>query len=449
MSSAVRNRSMTQGGFVRPILLFAFPILLSNFLQQMYNTLDTVVVGRFVGSTALAAVGSTGSLINLVIGFFIGLSTGTGVVISQAYGAGDHQRLHKAVHTGMAISIASAVIIASVGVIFAPTFLHWMGTPDDVLDSAVIYLRILFGLVIFMTIYNMGSGILRAIGDSRRPLVYLAVCAVLNVILNLIFVCVFHMGVAGVAWATVLAQAVSTALILFRLMRTQEAYRIELSKIRFHKEVLAEIIRIGLPAGIQSTLVALSNVIIQGYINSFGSIFMAANAAAGKIDAFIFMPINALALTATTFTGQNVGAGQLDRVKKGMKTLVLLGIAATLILGIPIFLFSDMLVSLINGEAEVIRYGSMILRILAPLYFTLAVPEILSGIVRGAGVSLPPMLISLCCMCLLRIVWLTITVPLFQNPVVIPWCYPFTWTCYGIVFILFVKKSNWLRHCEK
>ena len=446
MSAVTRKNSMTQGAMLGPIIMFALPILLSNFLQQMYNTLDTIVVGRFVGSVALAAVGSTGSLVNLVIGFFIGLSAGAGVVVSQAYGAGDRERLSKAVHTGMAISLVSAVVIGIVGVLFARTFLGWMGTPDDVIDPATEYLQILFGFAIFMTIYNMGSGILRAIGDSKRPLIYLAVCALFNVVLNLLFVCVFHMGVAGVGWATIIAQAVSAALVLLRLMKTKEAYRLELRKIRFHKDVLLEIIRIGIPAGIQSTVVALSNVIIQGYINSFGSVFMAAFAAAGKIDAFIYMPISALALTATTFTGQNIGAGQIDRVKKGMKLLVCLVAVITFSMGAAIGVFAKFFICLVNTEAEVVAYGIMIMRILAPLYFILSIPEVLSGVVRGAGVSMPPMIISLVNMCLLRVAWLSVMVPLMGDPVSVPLCYPFTWICYCVTFLVYIKKAHWLKH---
>jgi len=445
MSATTRSNPMTQGKMLRPIIMFALPILLSNFLQQMYNTLDTIVVGRFVGSVALAAVGSTGSLINLVIGFFIGLSAGAGVVISQAYGAKDNERLQKAVHTGMAISLVSAVVIAVVGVLFARTFLGWMGTPDDVIGPATEYLQILFGFVIFMTIYNMGSGILRAIGDSKRPLIYLAVCAFFNVVLNLIFVCIFHMGVAGVGWATVIAQAVSAALVLHRLTKTKEAYHLELRKIRFHKDILLEIIRIGIPAGIQSTVVALSNVIIQGYINSFGSVFMAAFAAAGKIDAFIYMPISALALTATTFTGQNIGAGQTDRVRKGIKLLVGIVAAVTMTMGAGIGIFAEFFIRLVNTEAEVVAYGIMIMRILAPLYFILAIPEVLSGVVRGAGVSIPPMIISLINMCLLRVAWLSVMVPLMANPVAVPLCYPFTWICYCVTFLVYIKKAHWLK----
>ncbi|MBR5000895.1 MAG: MATE family efflux transporter, partial [Firmicutes bacterium] len=342
--------TMTEGSIEKRVIQFAIPILLSNLLQQMYNTLDTIVVGRFVGSTALAAVGSTTALINLIIGFYMGLSTGAGVVVAQYYGAKNDEQLHKTVHTGMAISLASAVIIAVVGVVGAPFFLRWMGTPDDVMALAVSYLRIMFGGVIFMTLYNMGSGILRAIGDSTRPLIYLAVCAVLNVGLNLIFVIVFHMGVNGVAWATIIAQSISAALVLYNLIHTKEAYQLHPTKIRFHRDVFGRIVSIGIPAGVQSMVISFSNVVVQSNVNSFGSVTMAAFAASGKIDAFIYMVANALGLTATTFVGQNIGAKQYERVRTGVKHIVVLAMGSVAVFGGLVALLAPQLVSLVNSE---------------------------------------------------------------------------------------------------
>ncbi|MBQ8589020.1 MAG: MATE family efflux transporter [Firmicutes bacterium] len=357
-----RMVTMTEGSIEKRVIQFAIPILLSNLLQQMYNTLDTIVVGRFVGSTALAAVGSTTALVNLVIGFYIGLSTGAGVVVAQYYGAKNEEQLQKSVHTGMAISLASAVIIAVVGVVGAPHFLRWMGTPEDVMALAVSYLRIMFGGVIFMTLYNMGSGILRAIGDSTRPLIYLAVCAVLNVVLNLVFVIVFEMGVNGVAWATIIAQSISAALVLYNLIHTSEMYRLHPSKIRFHKDVFLRIVNIGIPAGIQSMVVSFSNVVVQSNVNSFGSVTMAAFAASGKIDAFIYMVANALGLTATTFVGQNVGAKQYERVRTGVKHITVLSMTAVAIFGGAVAIFAPQLISLVNNEPEVIAIGAVQLR---------------------------------------------------------------------------------------
>lgn len=439
-----RMITMTEGSIEKRVIQFAIPILLSNLLQQMYNTLDTIVVGRFVGSTALAAVGSTTALINLIIGFYMGLSTGAGVVVAQYYGAKNDEQLHKTVHTGMAISIASAVIIAVVGVVGAPYFLRWMGTPDDVMALAVSYLRIMFGGVIFMTLYNMGSGILRAIGDSTRPLIYLAVCAVLNVGLNLIFVIVFHMGVNGVAWATIIAQSISAALVLYNLIHTKETYQLHPAKIRFHKDVFGRIVSIGIPAGVQSMVISFSNVVVQSHVNSFGSVTMAAFAASGKIDAFIYMVANALGLTATTFVGQNIGAKQYERVRTGVKHIIVLAMGSVAAFGGLVALLAPTLIGLVNSEPDVVAIGAVQLRYLALTYWILAVPEVLSGSIRGSGISLVPMLISMIGMCGFRLVWLAIVMPIFRDFRVVSVCYVVSWVLTASTYLIYVKKSGWM-----
>lgn len=439
-----RMITMTEGSIEKRVIQFAIPILLSNLLQQMYNTLDTIVVGRFVGSTALAAVGSTTALINLIIGFYMGLSTGAGVVVAQYYGAKNDEQLHKTVHTGMAISLASAVIIAVVGVVGAPFFLRWMGTPDDVMALAVSYLRIMFGGVIFMTLYNMGSGILRAIGDSTRPLIYLAVCAVLNVGLNLIFVIVFEMGVNGVAWATIIAQSISAALVLYNLIHTKEAYQLHPTKIRFHRDVFGRIVSIGIPAGVQSMVISFSNVVVQSNVNSFGSVTMAAFAASGKIDAFIYMVANALGLTATTFVGQNIGAKQYERVRTGVKHIIVLAMGSVAAFGGLVALLAPMLVGLVNSEPDVVAIGAVQLRYLALTYWILAVPEVLSGSIRGSGISLVPMLISMIGMCGFRLVWLAIVMPIFRDFRVVSVCYVVSWVLTASTYLIYVKKSGWM-----
>ncbi|MBQ2271368.1 MAG: MATE family efflux transporter [Firmicutes bacterium] len=439
-----RMITMTEGSIEKRVIQFAIPILLSNLLQQMYNTLDTIVVGRFVGSTALAAVGSTTALINLIIGFYMGLSTGAGVVVAQYYGAKNDEQLHKTVHTGMAISLASAVIIAVVGVVGAPFFLRWMGTPDDVMALAVSYLRIMFGGVIFMTLYNMGSGILRAIGDSTRPLIYLAVCAVLNVGLNLIFVIVFEMGVNGVAWATIIAQSISAALVLYNLIHTKEAYQLHPTKIRFHRDVFGRIVSIGIPAGVQSMVISFSNVVVQSNVNSFGSVTMAAFAASGKIDAFIYMVANALGLTATTFVGQNIGAKQYERVRTGVKHIIVLAMGSVAAFGGLVALLAPMLVGLVNSEPDVVAIGAVQLRYLALTYWILAVPEVLSGSIRGSGISLVPMLISMIGMCGFRLVWLAIVMPIFRDFRVVSICYVVSWILTASTYLIYVKKSGWM-----
>lgn len=440
---------MTEGRIETRVIEFAIPILLSNLLQQLYNTLDTVVVGRFVGSTALAAVGSTTALVNLVIGFYIGLSTGAGVVIAQYYGAKNEEQLHKSIHTGMAISLASAVIIAVIGVIGAPYFLIWMGTPEAVMNQAVLYLRILFGGVIFMTLYNMGSGILRAVGDSTRPLIYLAVCAVLNVVLNLVFVVGLHMGVTGVAVATIIAQSISSVLVLYNLIHTTDIYKLHLSKIRFHKDVFLKIVNIGIPAGIQSMVISFSNVVVQSNVNRFGAVTMAGFAASGKIDSFIYMVENALGLTATTFVGQNIGAKQYERVRVGVKHIIGLAVGAVVIFGGIVAIFAPQLIRLVNNEPEVVAVGTVQLRILALTYWLLAVPEVLSGSIRGSGISVAPMIISMANMCLLRLVWLAVVMPIFNDFRVVSVCYTVSWFVTAACYLIYVKKSNWMHRFDE
>lgn len=440
--------TMTEGRIETRVIQFAIPILLSNLLQQLYNTLDTVIVGRFVGSTALAAVGSTTALVNLVIGFYIGLSTGAGVVIAQYYGAKNEEQLQNSVHTGMAISVASAVIIAVVGVIGAPYFLIWMGTPPEVMSQAVAYLRILFGGVIFMTLYNMGGGIMRAIGDSTRPLIYLAVCAVLNVVMNLVFVVGFHMGVTGVAVATVIAQSISSVLVLYNLIHTTDIYKLHPSKIRFHRDVFLRIVNIGIPAGIQSMVISFSNVVVQSNVNRFGAVTMAAFAASGKIDSFIYMVENALGLTATTFVGQNIGAKQYERVRVGVKHIVGLAIGSVVVFGTAVAIFAPQLISLVNNEAEVIAIGSVQLRILALTYWLLAIPEVLSGSIRGSGISVVPMIISMANMCLFRLIWLAVVMPIFNDFRVVSACYVVSWFLTASCYLIYVKKSNWMHRFD-
>lgn len=451
MSTAVKKGKtvMTEGVIWKQVLLFAIPLMLTNLLQQLYNTVDSIIVGQYIGKIALAAVGSTGQITNLFIGFFVGVSTGAGVVVSQAYGAKNNEKLHKAVHTAVALSILAGILLGIIGVVFAPHILTLTKTPADVFDSAVRYLRIIFGGIIFTTVYNIGAGILRAIGDSKRPLYYLAVCAVMNVALNLLFVVAFNMGVDGVAWATIIAQAVSAVLVLIRLIRTKEVYKLVVSSLTIDTKQLKEIIRIGIPAGMQSVVMNLSNVIIQSFVNAEGSTIMAGFAAAARIDAFIYMPISALALTATTFTGQNIGAKQFDRVRKGSKTCILLSASITFVFGITAASVSEFLISLLNSDPGVVAYGGQFVKIFASTYFIFGIAEAMSGTIRGAGVSTPPMIISLITLCALRVIYLFIFVPIIDNIHVITFCYPISWIANAAVFSVYYFKGNWLKKHEK
>lgn len=343
---------LTQGSIWKNLIIFAFPIMCANLFQQLYNTVDSLVVGQFVGHTALAAVGATGSLTGLVIGFFMGMGTGSGVVISQYYGAKDHVNLEKSVHTAMAIAIAFGIILGVIGIIISPFLLTLMNTPDDVMDQAVLYLRIYFGGVITLTVYNIGSGILRAVGDSKRPLYYLIVSGIANVVFNLLFVCVFNMGVAGVAWGTILSQLLSCILVIINLVKCTDSYRLDLKRIRFDKEIFFRIAKIGLPAGVQSMVISLSNIVIQSKVNIFGSVAMAGYSAANRIDGFVYMPLNALSLAMTTFTAQNLGARKMHRAKKGTRTAIIMGLIVIIAAGWTAALFARPLIGLFSSEED-------------------------------------------------------------------------------------------------
>ncbi len=437
---------LTEGSIWKQLIIFAFPIMCSNLFQQLYNTVDSLVVGRFVGHTALAAVGATGPLTGLVIGFFMGMGTGSGVVISQYYGAKDHRNLEKSVHTAMAVSLLFGVVLGVIGILISPLLLQLMNTPDDVMEQAVLYLRIYFGGVITLTVYNIGSGILRAVGDSKRPLYYLVVSGIANIVFNLLFVCVFHMGVAGVAWGTILSQLLSCILVINNLVRCKEAYRLEIKRIRFDKEIFLRIAKIGLPAGVQSMVISLSNIVIQSKVNIFGSTAMAGYSAANRIDGFVYMPLNALSLAMTTFTAQNLGARKMERAKRGTRTAIIMGLVVIIATGWTAVLFARPLVSLFSSEESVILYGIRTITVLGGGYFLFTFNDILAGVIRGAGNATVPMIISIFNMCIVRILWLTILLPIWQDFNLVLVCYPLTWGLSSLCYVIYYKKGHWLKH---
>lgn len=443
MRSKSRSVNLTEGSIFKGLLIFSLPLMASNLFQQFYNTMDSLVVGQFVGSTALAAVGSTGSLSFLLIGFFMGFGTGSGVIIAQHYGARDQEGVSKSVHTAMALAIVFGIVLGIVGAIVAPMLLTLMNTPENVMAQATLYLRIYFGGIITMTIYNIGSGIMRAVGDSKRPLYYLIIAGITNVLLNLLFVIVFKMGVAGVALATIASQFLSAILVVRDLMRTHESYRLELKKIQFHKDILIRIAKIGIPAGIQSMVISLSNIVIQSKINIFGSAAMAGQAAAQRIDGFVYMPLNAFSLAMTTFTAQNLGAGKYDRVHKGTRTAMLMGLVSTIGLGWTAALLAKQLVGLFSGEADVISYGMKSVMVLGGTYFLFVFNDILAGVIRGAGNATVPMIISIFNMCVVRILWLTIVLPIWQNYYLVLVCYPMTWALSSLFYIIYYLRGKW------
>lgn len=433
-----KTNTITEGIIWKQILAFFFPLLLGNFFQQLYNTTDAIVVGQFVGKEALSAVGgTTGTLINLLVGFFIGVSSGASVTISQYYGAKNSSEVSKAVHTSIALAIAGGVFIMLLGIFGSPYALGWMGTPKEILPDALTYIRIYFGGMIANLIYNMGTGILRAIGDSRRPLYFLMTSCLVNIVLDVLFVTAFHWGVMGVAVATVISQICSAILVLVTLLRTTDSYKLNLKEIRFHKLILKKIIQIGLPAGFQSTMYSFSNVIIQSSVNRFGTDTIAAWTAYGKIDGIFWMTMSSFGISATTFVGQNFGAGKFDRVKKGIR--VCFTMAMSVAIGLSIFLYfgGSLIYRLFTQDAVVIQNGMDILRFLVPAFFTYVCIEILSGSLRGMGDSLRPMLITSLGVCVLRIVWIFTTLPIWPNVKTVLASYPISWATTSILFIFY------------
>lgn len=437
---------MTEGNIWRHLVWFALPLLIGNVFQQFYNTVDSIIVGNFVGKEALAAVGSSDPVINTIIGFFSGMATGAGVVISQYFGARNDKNVHEAVHTTILMTFILSILFTVLGVLMVPPLLRMMGTPDDVFDSVSTYLRIYFAGVIGLMFYNMGAGILRAVGDSKRPLYFLIFSAILNVLLDLLFVVVFRAGVAGVAYATIISHALSAVLILLTLTRETAAYRIVWKEIRLNKLMLGKIFRIGLPSALQMGITSFSNVFVQSYINGFGSACMAGWSSYGKIDKFCMLPIQSISLSVTTFVGQNLGAGQLKRAKKGSSIAFFLSIAVSVLMMIPIIIFAPSLVKLFNQEPDVVGYGTLFLRILIPFYLCCCANQVYAGSLRGAGDTKAPMLIMMGSFIVFRQVYLFIASRLTDSVTWIALGYPFGWLVCSVIIYLYYRLSHWEKH---
>lgn len=432
------NRGIVEGVIWKQLLIYFFPILLGTFFQQLYNTVDAVVVGNYLGKEALAAVGgATGTIINLLVGFFVGLSSGATVVISQYFGGGDEEGVSRAVHTSIALSLAGGIFLTFVGIFGARWALEMMGTTADVIGGATDYMRIYFAGVIMNLLYNMSSGILRAIGDSRRPMIYLIICCLVNIVLDILFVGFMHMGVAGAAIATITSQAVSAILTMRALMRTEECYKFVLKKLRVDFPLLGRILRIGFPAGIQSMMYSISNLLIQANINALGTDTMAAWTAFGKVDSIIWMVMGAFSVSVTTFVGQNWGAGKVDRVKTSIRTGMVVELLSTFIMSGVILLTGQHLIRLFTQDEGVIAISLMIMHCNVPLYASFVPIDLLSGGMRGMGNSLAPMLIICFGVCIFRVVWLFTAVPLNNNIITIVLSYPISWILTSIVMIIY------------
>ena len=436
---------MTEGGIFKNLLFFATPLILGNLLQQMYNAVDSIIVGNYVGSNALAAVGAGASLIYLLIAFSLGASVGAGVIVSQYLGAKDKEGVHKAVHTAMTISIILGLILTAGGILFSRKLLVMMNTPAEILDDAACYLRIYSYGLIFNVVYNMAAGILNAAGNSRRSLMYLAAAAVVNIFMDLLLIAGLKIGVAGAAIATNFSQAISCILALWFLFRVPADYRISLKSLRIHKAMALRIIQIGLPTGIQNMVISFSNILIQASINQYGATAVAGFSAYLKIDGFNILPVLSFSMAITTFIGQNYGAGKYDRMKKGMWVTLLMGIVYTVLTGILLLTFSRQIMRLFSEDVGVIAYGQTAMRYFCPFYWILAILHSLAGTVRGTGKSIPPMVVLLVSLCLFRIVWIQLVLPYYTSIEGIFILYPVSWLVGAVLMILYTWKGKWIE----
>ena len=446
IAASPQPRRMTEGSIAKSLLLFAVPLILGNLLQQLYNTADSIIVGNFVGANALAAVGSSGSPIYLLIGFSQGVAVGAGVVVAQYLGAKDRADTQLAVHTALAISVVMGLILTIGGVACGRALLEWMNTPAEVLEDAVTYIRIYFGGVLFSVVYNMIAGILNAAGNSRRSLVYLAYASLTNILLDLVFIVGLKMGVAGAAIATDISQLVSCLLSLRFLLRVEDDYRVRLRDIRLHGRMALRIIRVGLPTGIQNMVISFSNVLVQASVNSYGAAAMAGFAAYMKVDGFNILPVSSISMAATTFVGQNYGAGRLDRVRKSVWVTLALGVCYTLTTGALLLLGQDPIMRLFTTDEAVIAFGCSAMRWFCPFYFLLSILHGLAGAVRGTGASVPPMVVLLVSLCLFRVLWIQWILPLFGTYEGVMMVYPVSWALGAVLMILYTWKGRWMEY---
>ena len=438
MNEKEKVNQITEGVIWKQLLLFFFPIVFGTFFQQIYNTADTIVVGRFVGKQALAAVGGSASQIaNLIVGFFVGLSSGAAVVISQFYGAKDKKNLSKALHTAFAFSIAAGIVLTVVGIFLTRPALLLMKTPADVVEDSAVYLHIYFGGMVFNLVYNMGAAILRAVGDSKRPLYVLIITCLLNILLDVVFVVIFHMGVLGVALATVSCQAVSAILVTWFLMRAEDIYRLEFHEIRFDLRSLGAVLRIGLPAGLESVMYNIANLTIQIFVNELGTDTVAAWGTMGKIDAVFWMVCNAFAISITTFVGQNYGAGKYHRMRKSVRVCMVMAYISAFIVSGALILFANPIYHLFTTDQVVVDIGVHMIRFLIPSYAIYVVIGILSGALRGAGRVLVPMILTCGGVCLLRIIWLFAFVRSHPGIDSIMLSYPVSWIITAVLFVIY------------
>ena len=441
--------SMLDGSIRRSIISFAIPIFLGNLFQQLYNTADAFIVGNFIGKEALAAVSSSGNLIFMLTGLLSGVAMGAGVLIAKYYGAGDRESLSLAVHTGVAFAILAGLFMTVAGVLLTPQILRWMGTPADVLPNSIAYFRTYFLGVLASFLYNIATGILQAVGDSRRPLYYLIVASFVNVVLDLLFIAVLDWGVASAALATVISQAVSAVLCLRRLLTSADTYRLDMKKLRLHGPMLGRIVRFGLPSGIQNSVIGLANVVVQTNINAFGPDAMAGCGSYAKVEGFAFLPVTCFAMALSTFVGQNLGAKQYDRVKKGARFGIICSVTLAELVGLAIFLLAPHVIALFNDDPSVVDFGRQQAKVEALFYCFLALSHCMAGIFRGAGKATVPMIVMLGVWCVVRVSYITVMVGIWENILVVFTAYPLTWFISSVIFIIYFFKADWLHNFDR
>lgn len=440
---------MTSGNIYEKIALFALPLLLGNFFQLMYNTIDSIIVGNYVGKTALAAVGASTPIINLMIGFFQGLATGAGVIISRYYGARKKDEVSRSVHSFILFSILFGILLGIVGCVLSPHILRWIGTQADYYSDAESYLFVYFTGVAFLTVYNAGTGVLQAVGDSKNPLYFLIATSILNIFLDIWFVRYMNMGVTGAALATIISEAVSMILVIRLLFKTEDEYRLTLKEMRIDFSILKNIVEIGVPAGVQSMIVSVSNIVVMAYINSFGAAGVAGFSCSNKIDNFMGLPVNSLMLAITTFCGQNLGAGNFERVKKGVNASLIMSISIVVGLGILVMIFSDSLMRIFTQEADVIEDGTLILRTMCPFYIFLCFHQVYSGALRASGRSSVPMITSIVSFVVIRQIFLAIFTKTISDITIIGWGYSITWGIAAVLTGIYYFASGWLKKEEE
>lgn len=449
MAAINRSTDMTTGSIWKRMVSFAVPVFLGNLCQQLYNAVDSVIVGKFVGKQALAAVASSGNLIFMMTGFFMGLFIGAGIVIAQYFGARNYEKVRSAVHTDIAFALCCGVLLTLLGVFFTPTILTWMRTPADVLSTSILYFRLYFLGSLATILYNAGMGILQAVGDSRSPLYYLVISSVVNVALDLLFVGAMDMGVAGAAVATVISQVVSAVLCIIKLTRSDGPYRLEIKRIGFDLPLLKKITSQGVPSGVQNSITAIANVVVQSNINTFGSDAMAGCGSYSKVEGFVFLPITAFAMALTTFIGQNLGAGQFDRAKQGARIGILCSMAMAELIGVALFFLAPYAMRLFNDDPAVVAIGVRQSHIEALFFCFLAFAHGVSAVLRGAGRAQVPMYTMLGCWCILRVSYITLALKVWPDIATIFWAYPITWSVSCVVFLIYYLKADWVHALEK